>query len=168
MQSWPICGGKNLAPPPRQQELLLTGYLHTHTNPHTEKRSQAASTLQVDSTFIFYDTNLAHICCFLVTKMTKSSMETFLSYPMWNTWIFGRKAELLVTCPKTLEPDFVNIVVAVRKTSNSWQSFAIQMFGRASTGIKHNEKQSFTGWKTAGMVNFGETPQFKNLYKHTI
>uniref|UniRef100_A0AAZ3RG63 Lethal giant larvae homologue 2 domain-containing protein n=1 Tax=Oncorhynchus tshawytscha TaxID=74940 RepID=A0AAZ3RG63_ONCTS len=24
--SWPICGGKNLAPPPRQQELLLTGH----------------------------------------------------------------------------------------------------------------------------------------------
>uniref|UniRef100_A0A8K9WZS2 LLGL scribble cell polarity complex component 1 n=1 Tax=Oncorhynchus mykiss TaxID=8022 RepID=A0A8K9WZS2_ONCMY len=23
---WPICGGKNLAPPPRQQELLLTGH----------------------------------------------------------------------------------------------------------------------------------------------
>uniref|UniRef100_A0A672GWZ5 LLGL scribble cell polarity complex component 1 n=1 Tax=Salarias fasciatus TaxID=181472 RepID=A0A672GWZ5_SALFA len=25
-QSWPICGGKNLAPPPKQQELLLTGH----------------------------------------------------------------------------------------------------------------------------------------------
>ncbi|XP_053193832.1 lethal(2) giant larvae protein homolog 1 isoform X2 [Scomber japonicus] len=24
--SWPICGGKNLAPPPKQQELLLTGH----------------------------------------------------------------------------------------------------------------------------------------------
>uniref|UniRef100_A0A7N8XLU9 LLGL scribble cell polarity complex component 1 n=1 Tax=Mastacembelus armatus TaxID=205130 RepID=A0A7N8XLU9_9TELE len=25
-KSWPICGGKNLAPPPKQQELLLTGH----------------------------------------------------------------------------------------------------------------------------------------------
>uniref|UniRef100_A0AAX7V5B1 Lethal giant larvae homologue 2 domain-containing protein n=1 Tax=Astatotilapia calliptera TaxID=8154 RepID=A0AAX7V5B1_ASTCA len=25
-RSWPICGGKNLAPPPKQQELLLTGH----------------------------------------------------------------------------------------------------------------------------------------------
>lgn len=32
VQSWPICGGKNLAPPPKQQELLLTGYLLKHTN----------------------------------------------------------------------------------------------------------------------------------------
>uniref|UniRef100_A0A3P8Y6W1 Lethal giant larvae homologue 2 domain-containing protein n=1 Tax=Esox lucius TaxID=8010 RepID=A0A3P8Y6W1_ESOLU len=25
-ESWPICGGKNLAPPPKQQDLLLTGH----------------------------------------------------------------------------------------------------------------------------------------------
>ncbi|KAI3360074.1 hypothetical protein L3Q82_014391 [Scortum barcoo] len=34
--NWPICGGKNLAPAPKQQELLLTGYLRAHTHKHSE------------------------------------------------------------------------------------------------------------------------------------
>lgn len=64
VQIWPICGGKNLAPPPKHQELLLTGYLrktHTHTNTQTLRHTHTKYIEEIRSAgaFSFYlDKNL--------------------------------------------------------------------------------------------------------------
>lgn len=154
VQSWPICGGKNLAPPPKQQELLLTGYLHTHTFINTHRLCPHCRWIQL---FFFHDTNLAQNCYFLVSEMTKSCMKAFFhlwcelhGYPVWN-WI-------CLWLVLKLKPEFVSIATEVRKSCDSWQNVAVcrclAVLVLAQSTIRSNSVKEV---KQLDWLEFGDT-----------
>lgn len=90
VQIWPICGGKNLAPPPKHQELLLTGYLrktHTHTNTQTLRHTHTQNTLKKSALPVHFLFILTKTWCFRVIYGTSSCQEMILNRTTWKDWI---------------------------------------------------------------------------------
>lgn len=147
MQSWPICGGKNLAPPPKQQELLLTGYLHARTHAHKQiyKHTGYVHIAGGSSFYFSFITQTWHKSVAFQEVWWLKAVWGYFSFLMWTTWISCIKLGLLVTCPEILKPEFVSIAIAIRKSCFRWRISNVYQRANSVTMRSHCVKGSEAG-----------------------